>query len=126
MLVKARVATSQARKNRLNPLSRNKVSKRYSITAYIYDRRGRVLSVGKNSYVKTHPLQAHHAQKCGEPYRRFLHAEIHAISLCKDLTKAHRMEIFRFDSEGRPALAKPCKVCQSAIEAAGINHVEHT
>lgn len=100
--------------------------KRYELTAIIYDKRGRVLSIGKNSYVKTHPLQTLHAEKVGMPHKKFLHAEIHAIAKCQDLTKAHRIRILRFDSMGNPKLAKPCPVCQSAIEAAGIQLVEHT
>ena len=55
------------------------MSKKYSITAIIYDRRGAVLSLGKNSYHKTHPLQAHYAAVAGEPHKMFLHAEIDAI-----------------------------------------------
>jgi tRNA(Arg) A34 adenosine deaminase TadA len=96
------------------------------LTAIIYDKRGRVISVGQNSYVKTHPLQALHAQKAGLPEKQFLHAEIHAIIRCKDLTRAHKIFVSRWDKKGRPALAKPCPVCMSAIEAAGIEFVEHT
>lgn len=99
---------------------------RFDMTAFIYDKRGRVISVGKNSYYKTHPLQNHHACKVGLPDKQFLHAEIHAISLCKNLAKAHRIVVMRFDKAGKPKNAKPCPVCQSAIEAAGIKIVEHT
>lgn len=102
------------------------MNKRYQITAIIYDKRGRVLSVGQNSYVKTHPLQAHHARIAGEPHRYYLHAEVHAIARCQDLTKAHRIKIFRFLENGTPGNAKPCKVCESAITSAGIKVVEHT
>lgn len=101
-------------------------SKRYQITAVIYDKRGRVLSVGNNSYIKTHPLQAHHARKAGEPYKTYLHAEVHAIVKCRDINKAHSMKIFRFLEDGSPALARPCHTCTSAIRAAGINIVTHT
>jgi deoxycytidylate deaminase len=99
---------------------------RFDITAFIYDKRGRILSVGKNSYYKTHPLQYRHACKVGLPHKQFLHAEIHAIARCKRLDKAHKIVVMRFDSEGRPRNAKPCPVCESAILAAGINIIEHT
>jgi tRNA(Arg) A34 adenosine deaminase TadA len=99
---------------------------RFDITAIIYDKRGRVLSIGKNSYIKTHPLQHHHCNKVGLPEKCFLHAEIHAISRCKRLNKAHKIKVMRFDSSGEPKTAKPCPVCQSAIEAAGIKIIEHT
>lgn len=100
--------------------------KRFDITAIIYDKRGRVLSIGKNSYVKTHPHMAFHAASVGLPQKQFLHAEVHAIVRCKQLDKAHRIVVMRYDSEGQPKNAKPCPVCSSAIRASGITIVEHT
>lgn len=100
--------------------------RKFDITAIIYDKKGKILSIGKNSYVKTHPLQHHHACKVGLPYKQFLHAEVHAIARCRFIDRAHKIVVMRFDSEGRPRNAKPCPVCQSAIEAAGIDIVEHT
>jgi tRNA(Arg) A34 adenosine deaminase TadA len=102
------------------------MSVKHNLSAVIYDKRGKVISVGKNSYVKTHPLQARHAAIVGTPDRQFLHAEIHAIIKCRDITKAHKIFVSRWDRKGRPALAKPCPVCMSAIEAAGIEIIEHT
>lgn len=102
------------------------MSKKHDLTAIIYDKRGRVLSIGKNNYVKTHPVQKKYATKVGTPYKEFLHAEISAIIKCKDLSKAHKISIFRFNADGTPALARPCHVCMSAIEAAGITNVTHT
>lgn len=99
---------------------------RQTLTAVVYDRKGRILSVGQNSYIKTHPLQAKHADKVGLPEKQFLHAEIHAIVRCKDITKAHKILVSRWNKNGEPMNAKPCPVCQSAIEAAGIELVEHT
>lgn len=101
-------------------------SQRQQITAVIYDRKGRILSIGQNSYVKTHPLQAAHAKKVGEPEKVYLHAEIHAIARCPDLTKAHKIFVTRWDRSGRAVLAAPCAICRSAIEAAGIPVVQHT
>lgn len=101
-------------------------SQRQNITAVIYDRRGRVLSIGQNSYIKTHPIQAKHAEKMGEPYKQFLHAEIHAIVRCSDIKRAHRIFVSRFDRDGNPTLAAPCPICMSAIRATGIKVVEHT
>lgn len=96
------------------------------ITAIIYDRKGRVLSVGKNSYVKTHTLQAKHAKKVGLPDKQYLHAEIHAISKCRDLDKAYRIAVYRYGKRGQPLLAKPCPICQSAIESTDIEIIEWT
>jgi len=97
-----------------------------ALTAIIYDKRGRVLSIGKNSYIKTHPLQAKYANKVGLPEKQYLHAEIAAIVRCRDLAKAHRIEVLRVGRNGSLLLAKPCPVCQTAIEAAGIRNIEHT
>jgi deoxycytidylate deaminase len=96
------------------------------ITAIIYDKKGRVLSIGQNSYVRSHPHQAFHANKVGLPEKIFLHAETHAIVKCRDLSKAHSIFISRFSKEGRPLIARPCIICQSAITAAGIKHISHT
>ena len=98
---------------------------RYAITAKAYDKRGRLLGVGCNSYTKTHPLQAHFAKMAGEPYRKNLHAEIAAILKVGD-KKIHKLQIFRFDKEDRPALSAPCKTCQEAIRAYGIKKVEYS
>ncbi len=95
-----------------------------NITAILYDKTGKVLSVGKNSYIKTHPLQAHYAKIAGQPGRIFLHAEIAAIIKCRDLDRAHRMMVTRFGADGKPLLAKPCPVCDTAIRASGIRHVD--
>lgn len=99
---------------------------RFDITAVIYDKRGKVLSVGKNSYVKTHPYQVKHAEKVGLPDKQFLHAEIHAIVKCRNLEKAHKIAVMRFGKDGKEKTAKPCPVCMSAIESAGIKFIEHT
>jgi len=88
-----------------------------NITAVIYDRRGRVLSVGKNSYTRTHPMQAKHAEKVGLPHKQYLHAETHAVLRLRNLSKAYRIAVFRYDSYGRPKLAKPCPVCESLISS---------
>lgn len=102
------------------------MSKKHSISAIIYDKRGRVISVGSNSYVKTHPMQAKYASAAGDPKKVFLHAEIHAITRCSDINKAFRIAVFRYNEDGSPALARPCPICMSAIRAAGIKHIEHT
>lgn len=101
-----------------------------NITAIIYDRKGRVLSVGKNSYTKTHPLMAKYARLAGEDYSAsgyaFIHAEVDAIIRCKNLEKAYRILVTRIRRDGSYGCAKPCLACQAAIKEAGIEVVEHT
>lgn len=99
---------------------------RQNITAIIYDRKGRIISVGKNNYLKTHPLQAKLAQQVGLEDKIYLHAEVDALVRLKDWTKAHKIVVTRFGKTGEPLLAKPCPVCQRAIQMAGIEYIEHT
>jgi deoxycytidylate deaminase len=101
-------------------------SKRYNITAIIYDKKGNILSIGKNSYKKTHPLQARYADKVGEPYKIYLHAEVDAITKCKDLDKAYKMVITRYDSNNNLGNACPCNICKHAISLTPIKIIEHT
>ncbi len=89
-----------------------------------YDKKGRLLSIGQNSYTRTHPLQAKFAAKSSNPSRIYLHAEIAA--LIKARGKVHRLVITRFDRHGKPALCKPCDCCQKAIEHFQVKVIEHT
>lgn len=95
-----------------------------NITAIIYNKRGKVLAIGKNSYIRTSRLQRYHATKTGNPEAVYCHAEIHAIQQCTDLSKAHRIEVTRRLKNGKTGLAKPCEICDSAIKAAGISVVQ--
>lgn len=96
------------------------------ITAVLYDRKGKVLSIGQNSYVKTHPIQAQYALQAGLPHKQFLHAEIAAIIKCRDIDKAYKIFVSRWDKNGNPVLAKPCPVCMTAIKSTKIKVIEHT
>ena len=96
------------------------------VTAIVYDKKGRVLSIAKNSYLKTHPLQAKLAREVGEPCKIYLHAEIAAIIKLKELKDAHSIAVFRFGADGSPRNARPCRVCQRAIKLAGIKDVTYT
>ena len=101
-------------------------STKHHLKAIITDKRGRVLSVGENSFFKTHTLQFKHAKKMGMEYKPFLHAEISAIVKCRDLSKAYKISVFRFNKQGKPMNARPCVICMSAIKEAGISKIEWT
>ena len=94
--------------------------------ATIYNKRGHVISKGENSYWKTHPLQGEMARKIGKPDAIYLHAEIAALVKLKDWSKAHRILVERYDEKGNPKTAKPCKLCQAALDRAGISVIDHT
>lgn len=100
---------------------------KHNVSAVIFDKRGRPLSMGRNSYEKTHPLQAKAAAAVGEPYKVFLHAEISALVRLSDTDRqrAYKMVVMRYNKEGKPMNAKPCKVCQRVLQSFNII-VEHT
>lgn len=99
---------------------------KHSLTAIIYDKRGKILSIGKNSYIKTHPLQAQYARAVGEPTKIYLHAEIAAIIGMRNPERAHRIVVFRFNKMGQPSSAKPCRCCLHALSLTTIKHIEST
>lgn len=101
-------------------------SQRQEITAIIKDKKGRILSIGTNSYHKTHPMQAKCAHKVGMPERIYLHAEIDAIVRCNNISKAHSIHIFRKGKDRKFLLAKPCPVCQEAISMTPIKEIFFT
>lgn len=96
------------------------------ITAICYDKKGRVLSTGRNSYIKTHPLQAKFSKQVGMDGRIYLHAEVAAIVKCFDWERIKSIHIFRYGANGRPLLAKPCPACQALIDHIGIKDVVYT
>jgi deoxycytidylate deaminase len=98
---------------------------KHSLTAVVFDKRGRPLSVGRNSYTKTHPIQAKAAAATGNPHRIYLHAEIDAIIKLDNPSKAYKIVVFRYDKKGNPANAKPCDACMSLINKLNLK-VEHT
>ena len=98
----------------------------FNLTATLYDKRGRKLAVGTNSYTKSHPLQGKFAEEAGKPDAIFLHAEIDALRKCKDWTAIRKIVVERYDAQGNPRLAKPCKVCQHALDTIGISEIEFT
>lgn len=93
-------------------LSREGRSSRPSLVAYTL-KGSRVVSVGRNSYRRTHPEQSRFATLTGNPHKQYLHAEISA--LVKSPKDADTIVIVRLDKQGHPACAKPCPVCQMAI-----------
>ena len=100
------------------------MSRKYEITALAYDKRGKLLSVGINSYTRTHPLQAKYGRRAGKPNAIYLHAELAALLKARE--QVHKLVVLRYDKDGKPALAKPCPACQLAIREFNVKHVEYT
>lgn len=99
--------------------------KKYSITAKTYDKRGRLIASAENNYRKTHPLMLHFASKVGMCEKIYLHAEVLALIRSGEREVDH-MVIERYNSDGSPALAKPCPVCTEAIKAFGVKQIFYT
>lgn len=97
---------------------------KFSVEAIAYDRHGRVLAIGRNSYTKTHPVQAKYAERAGFPKRIYLHAEIDALIKAK--AQVYKLSVIRVGKDGRTRLAKPCPVCELAINNHRVKLVEYT
>lgn len=98
--------------------------RKYAITAKAYNKAGKLLAVGNNSYTKTHPVQRKYALKANKPDAIYLHAEIHALIQARE--NVHRLVITRYDRRGHPKNAAPCEICQLAIKDFNVKHIEHT
>ena len=101
---------------------------RQRICAIACDKRGRVLSVGVNSYQKSHPIMKHYAVKIGNPEAQYVHAEVAALlSLSyNDKQKAHKGFVSRVLKDGSTGLAAPCSICQLMLKDYGIKEVSYT
>lgn len=95
------------------------MSQAHQLTAIIYDKRKRILSIGENSYIKTSTIMYKFGRKVGITNRLFLHAEAAAILKLtySERLRARSIFVSRYSkSDGRPMLAKPCAICQNMIE----------
>ena len=99
---------------------------KHDITAIIYDKRGKILSIGKNSYIKTNPMMIKLGRPLGITNRPFIHAEIDAIIRCKNIDRAYKIFVARYNKLSQPMLAKPCEICMSGIRQTNIKIVEWT
>lgn len=95
-----------------------------NVVAFALDKKGRLLSTGFNSYVKTHPYQKRCARKAGDQFKQYLHAEISAIIKAKQ--QVHSLVVIRISKAGDFMLAKPCPICYLAIGEAGIKNVYYS
>ncbi len=98
------------------------------LCSVITDRKGNVLSIGQNSYTKTHPLMKVYANKVNRPESCFLHAEIAALVRLnnKDKKRANKIYVARLMKNGEIGTAKPCTICQKIISDFGIKSIEYT
>lgn len=66
------------------------------------------------------------AKMVGEhPEKIYLHAEVQSLLRAGDRS-VHSLFVQRFDSGGKPATAKPCKICRKALEIYGVKELSYT
>jgi len=118
------IDTNMYLRSRSGCLNEGKVSGK-NICACLYDKKGKVISSGVNSFSKSHPLQ----EKFGcTPYKIFLHAEIDAIVKAlrknEDLS-GFRLAIARVCGDSSDAQAFPCDGCIEALGSYGCDSVTY-
>jgi tRNA(Arg) A34 adenosine deaminase TadA len=96
------------------------------IAAVCTDKRGRILSYGVNSYVKSHPLMVYFAKKANDAQEKcFIHAELAAVLKAQN-KPIYKISIARMLKTGEPGLAKPCPICSEMLKAFGVQIIEFT
>lgn len=95
-----------------------------TIMAIAYNKKGDILSIGRNQYDKSHPKQAFFAKKVKRPKAIYLHAEIDALIRAK--TDVHKLHVIRVMPNGSYGLAKPCNICELALKHYGVKVITHT
>jgi deoxycytidylate deaminase len=100
--------------------------KRYQLIATCFDRKGKVLGAGVNEYNRSHPLMKHFSLQAGESEEKiYKHAELSAVLSCgnKDI---HSILVQRYQANGDPANAMPCRTCQEMLKSFGVKVVKYT
>lgn len=114
--------------NILNSIPRERKVKnkrrKFTIIACALDKKGKVLAIKKNDYNCSHPMQKYFAEKVGKPESIFLHAEIATLIASKK--KVYKLLVARVDGNGKPITAKPCPICEYAINQYGVKEIEYT
>ena len=82
--------------------------------AILADKRGKIVSIGFNSYTCTHPIMHKESRKLGM-YKDYLHSEVDAVLKDKH-NKGYSLYIARVGASGEPLHSAPCVVCYSVIK----------
>lgn len=105
-------------------IARKVSRKKYNFAAILTNKKNKILSIGLNSFTKTHPLQAKYALKVHQRERIYLHSEIDALRKCKETP--YYIYVARVDMNGVPCLAKPCPICEMALLETGVKGIYYT
>jgi len=98
---------------------------RHVLTAYCYDKRGRLISKATNNYNKSHPLMAMFSKKVGHSCQKiYLHAEVAALIKAGE-REVYKIKVERFGKRGTPLPSMPCPICMEAIKTFGVTNIEY-
>jgi tRNA(Arg) A34 adenosine deaminase TadA len=86
--------------------------------------KNKVIVAATNLETKSHPLQAKFAERVGLKEKIYLHAEIAALVKCRE--DVDTIIVARVNPQGKLRMARPCPICQLALQEAGITHVHYT
>jgi len=101
------------------------ISGNYTMISATLNNHNDIISIGRNSYTKTHPLQSKYCLKVGSMRNReYLHAEIAA--LVKTRKDPISIIVIRMTRNGNIRMARPCNICQLAIKEAGIRYIYYS
>jgi deoxycytidylate deaminase len=96
-------------------------NKKYWVIAASLDHHNNIISIGENSYQKTHPMQSRFSRQAGNRDREYLHAEI--ASLVKNRSIVESIMVVRMTCGGLVRMARPCNICNLALREAGIKYI---
>jgi len=107
-----------------------KQRKKFLLKSTAFDKKGAVLAVAYNDYLKSSPIQKALSIRAGlSEHRTAVHAEVLCLvraSRNHPSKRVHTLLIERYDSEGKPRLAKPCPSCELAIKDSKVQIVMYT
>ncbi len=94
----------------------------HKLGCVIFDKRGKVISVGHNLLNKTHPLLRRY-----DAFKT-LHAEASALLFYKhpEHFKGASLLVYRETKNGKLANARPCHMCTKLIKLYGLKRVYYT
>ncbi len=86
--------------------------------------RSKVVLTATNLEKKSHPVQARFAERVGLGEKIYLHAEIAALVKCRE--ECDTIVVARVNPQHKLRMAKPCPICDLALQEAGITKIYYS
>jgi tRNA(Arg) A34 adenosine deaminase TadA len=103
--------------------------KKQNVVAICFDRRGKVFSIGTNSFSQSSGKMAELSKQVDEDEKVFFHAEISSLTRWRRYSKdtnPHGIYVARLSKAGTLVNSKPCNTCALGLRLAGIRKIYHT